>query len=57
MARATGILLYVKDQSGGFDLQVRMFAPLYGVPEDILDVVFALRGLNRAGVQSLLAET
>ncbi len=34
MARATGILVYVKDQSGGFDLQVRMFAPLYGVPED-----------------------
>lgn len=34
MAHATGILLYVKDQSGGFDLQVRMFAPLYGVPED-----------------------
>ena len=32
--RATGILLYVKDQSGGFDLQARMFAPLYGVPED-----------------------
>ncbi len=34
MDRATGILLYVKDKSGGFDLQVRMFAPLYGVPED-----------------------
>ncbi len=34
MERATGILLYVKDKSGGFDLQVRMFAPLYGVPED-----------------------
>jgi trans-2,3-dihydro-3-hydroxyanthranilate isomerase len=32
--RATGLLLYVKDQSGGFDLQVRVFAPLYGVPED-----------------------
>jgi len=32
--RATGILLYVRDNSGGFDLQVRMFAPLYGVPED-----------------------
>jgi trans-2,3-dihydro-3-hydroxyanthranilate isomerase len=34
MERATGILLYIKDQSGGFDVQVRMFAPLYGVPED-----------------------
>jgi len=32
--RITGILLYVHDQRGGFDLQVRMFAPLYGVPED-----------------------
>jgi trans-2,3-dihydro-3-hydroxyanthranilate isomerase len=32
--RATGILLYVQDKSGGFDLQVRMFAPLQGVPED-----------------------
>jgi trans-2,3-dihydro-3-hydroxyanthranilate isomerase len=32
--RATGILLYVKDESGEFDYQVRMFAPLYGVPED-----------------------
>jgi trans-2,3-dihydro-3-hydroxyanthranilate isomerase len=32
--RATGFLLYVKDQGEGFDLQVRMFAPLYGVPED-----------------------
>ena len=26
--------MYVHDQSDGFDLQVRMFAPLYGVPED-----------------------
>jgi trans-2,3-dihydro-3-hydroxyanthranilate isomerase len=34
MDRVTGVLLYVKDDSGGFDLQVRMFAPLYGVPED-----------------------
>ncbi len=34
MDRATGIMLYVKDDGGGFDLQVRMFAPLYGVPED-----------------------
>jgi trans-2,3-dihydro-3-hydroxyanthranilate isomerase len=33
-ARITGILLYVHDRRDGFDLQVRMFAPLYGVPED-----------------------
>jgi trans-2,3-dihydro-3-hydroxyanthranilate isomerase len=32
--QVTGVLLYVKDQRGGFDLQVRMFAPLYGIPED-----------------------
>jgi len=34
MDRATGILLYVKDGSGGVDIQARMFAPLHGVPED-----------------------
>ncbi len=33
-ARVTGILLYAHDRRDGFDLQVRMFAPLYGVPED-----------------------
>ena len=32
--RTTGLLLYVRDDSGDFDLQVRMFAPLVGVPED-----------------------
>lgn len=32
--RIIGILLYVHDRRDGFDLQVRMFAPLYGVPED-----------------------
>jgi len=32
--RITGVLLYAKDQTGAFDLQARMFAPLYGVPED-----------------------
>jgi trans-2,3-dihydro-3-hydroxyanthranilate isomerase len=31
---ATGILLYVKEEDGGADIQARMFAPLYGVPED-----------------------
>jgi trans-2,3-dihydro-3-hydroxyanthranilate isomerase len=31
--RATGLMLYVRD-GGGVDLQVRMFAPLYGIPED-----------------------
>jgi trans-2,3-dihydro-3-hydroxyanthranilate isomerase len=32
--RATGLFLYVADPSGSFDVQARMFAPLYGVPED-----------------------
>jgi trans-2,3-dihydro-3-hydroxyanthranilate isomerase len=32
--RTTGILLYVRDGKGGIDIQARMFAPLYGVPED-----------------------
>jgi trans-2,3-dihydro-3-hydroxyanthranilate isomerase len=32
--RVTGILLYVPERHGSVDLQVRMFAPLYGVPED-----------------------
>jgi trans-2,3-dihydro-3-hydroxyanthranilate isomerase len=30
----TGVLLYVYDRRDDFDLQVRMFAPLYGIPED-----------------------
>jgi trans-2,3-dihydro-3-hydroxyanthranilate isomerase len=32
--RITGVLMYVHDRRDGFDLQVRMFAPLYGVTED-----------------------
>jgi trans-2,3-dihydro-3-hydroxyanthranilate isomerase len=32
--RVTGVMLYVKEQGGDFDLQVRMFAPLHGIPED-----------------------
>jgi len=31
---ATGILLYTYDNPGDADIQARMFAPLYGVPED-----------------------
>ena len=31
---ATGILIYLREQGGGADIQARMFAPLYGVPED-----------------------
>jgi trans-2,3-dihydro-3-hydroxyanthranilate isomerase len=34
MDRVTGIHLYVWHSSGGADIQSRMFAPLYGVPED-----------------------
>lgn len=32
--RVTGILLYVREKSADVDIQARMFAPLYGVPED-----------------------
>jgi trans-2,3-dihydro-3-hydroxyanthranilate isomerase len=32
--RITGILLYMRDRDGSVDIQARMFAPLYGVPED-----------------------
>jgi len=34
MDRVTGVHLYVRDSSNGSDIQSRMFAPLYGVPED-----------------------
>jgi trans-2,3-dihydro-3-hydroxyanthranilate isomerase len=32
--RLTGILLYAFDNERGVDIQARMFAPLYGIPED-----------------------
>jgi len=32
--RVTGILLYAFEQQRGVDIQARMFAPLYGIPED-----------------------
>jgi trans-2,3-dihydro-3-hydroxyanthranilate isomerase len=32
--RITGILLYVRDKHDGVDIQARMFALLYGIPED-----------------------
>jgi trans-2,3-dihydro-3-hydroxyanthranilate isomerase len=28
------VLLYVRDRNHNADIQVRMFAPLYGIPED-----------------------
>jgi trans-2,3-dihydro-3-hydroxyanthranilate isomerase len=34
MERAVGIHLYVRGRDGDLDIQSRMFAPLYGVPED-----------------------
>ncbi|MBS0224116.1 MAG: PhzF family phenazine biosynthesis protein [Proteobacteria bacterium] len=34
MERAVGIHLYVPAKDGDLDIQSRMFAPLYGVPED-----------------------
>jgi trans-2,3-dihydro-3-hydroxyanthranilate isomerase len=32
--RVTGVLLYALDKEHGVDIQARMFAPLYGIPED-----------------------
>jgi trans-2,3-dihydro-3-hydroxyanthranilate isomerase len=32
--RAIGILLYAMEKAGDVDIQARMFAPLFGVPED-----------------------
>jgi trans-2,3-dihydro-3-hydroxyanthranilate isomerase len=32
--RAAGVLLYTLEKAGDVDIQARMFAPLYGVPED-----------------------
>jgi trans-2,3-dihydro-3-hydroxyanthranilate isomerase len=32
--RITGVLLYVHEQIEGVDIHARMFAPLYGIPED-----------------------
>ncbi|MBO0715870.1 MAG: PhzF family phenazine biosynthesis protein [Rhizobiales bacterium] len=32
--RITGVLPYVKNQSGNYDVEVRMFGPLVGIPED-----------------------
>ena len=32
--RVTGVLLYVRDNHANADIRVRMFAPLYGIPED-----------------------
>jgi trans-2,3-dihydro-3-hydroxyanthranilate isomerase len=34
MNKATGIHLYVRGGGAGADIEARMFAPLYGVPED-----------------------
>ena len=34
MAKTVGIHLYVRTGNDGVDVQTRMFAPLYGVPED-----------------------
>jgi trans-2,3-dihydro-3-hydroxyanthranilate isomerase len=47
--RVTGILLYAFEQQRGVDIQARMFAPLYGVPED------PATGSANAAVAGLLA--
>ena len=43
MDRVTGVHLYVWNSYDGADIQSRMFAPLYGVPEDPLRAAQTLR--------------
>jgi trans-2,3-dihydro-3-hydroxyanthranilate isomerase len=47
--QATGILLYVRDRHDDIDIHARMFAPLYGVPED------PATGSGNAALAGLLA--
>jgi trans-2,3-dihydro-3-hydroxyanthranilate isomerase len=47
--QATGILVYVRDEHDGVDIRARMFAPLYGVPED------PATGSGNAALAGLLA--
>ncbi len=47
--RITGILLYVRDRYDNVDIRARMFAPLYGIPED------PATGSGNAALAGLLA--
>ena len=47
--RVTGVLLYAFEQQRGVDIQARMFAPLYGIPED------PATGSGNAALAGLLA--
>jgi len=47
--RVTGILLYAFEHQRGVDIQARMFAPLYGIPED------PATGSGNAALAGLLA--
>ena len=63
--RATGILLYTHNKGNGVDIQVRMFAPLYGIPEDpatgsanvtLVGLLASLRGERDLTLQLRIAQ-
>jgi trans-2,3-dihydro-3-hydroxyanthranilate isomerase len=63
--RATGILLYTHGKGDDVDIQARMFAPLYGVPEDpatgsanvtLVGLLASLRGERDLTLQLRIAQ-
>lgn len=63
--RATGILLYTHDKEDDVDIQARMFAPLYGIPEDpatgsanvaLVGLLASLRGERDLKLQLRIAQ-
>ena len=63
--QATGILLYVHDKGDEVDIQARMFAPLYGIPEDpatgsanvaLVGLLASLRGERDLKLQLRIAQ-
>ena len=63
--RATGILLYTHDKRDDVDIQARMFAPLYGIPEDpatgsanitLVGLLASLRGERDLTLQLRIAQ-
>jgi trans-2,3-dihydro-3-hydroxyanthranilate isomerase len=63
--RATGILLYTHNKGDDVDIQARMFAPLYGIPEDpatgsanvtLVGLLASLRGERDLTLQLRIAQ-
>jgi trans-2,3-dihydro-3-hydroxyanthranilate isomerase len=63
--RATGILLYTHNKGDDVDIQARMFAPLYGIPEDpatgsanvtLVGLLVSLRGERDLTLQLRIAQ-